>query len=65
MNPTPAYDRPEWLDEWIDEGLFLTWPVRLLMIGIGVGLWVWATAWSVRHRLRTLRWRLALKGQQL
>lgn len=65
MNPTPAAsDRPEWLDQWIDEGRFFTWPVRLTMIAIGVGLWVWATAWSVRDRLRRLRWRLAVKGQQ-
>ena len=63
MNPTPAADRPEWL-EWIDEGLFLTWPVRLIIIGIGAGLWTWGTAWSVRHCLRTLRWRLAVKGEE-
>ncbi len=60
MNPTPAYGRPEWLN---DDVVF-TWRVRLIMIGIGVGLWVWAAAWSVSHRLERLRWRLAVKGQQ-
>jgi hypothetical protein len=45
MNPTPAAERPQWL-----EGLLFAWPVRLAMIAIGVGLWLWATAWSVRRR---------------
>lgn len=60
MNPTPAAGRPEWLND----GVVFTWRVRLVMIGIGGGLWVGATAWSVRHRLQRLRWRLAVKGQQ-
>ncbi len=60
MNPTSASDRPEWLDE----DVLFTWPVRLIMIGIGVGLGLGGTAWSVRHRLRALRWRFAVKGQQ-
>jgi hypothetical protein len=64
MNPTPASDCPDWLVECIDEGLFFTWPVRLLMIATGVALWVWATAWSVRDRLQRLRWRVAARGQQ-
>jgi hypothetical protein len=59
MNPTPAAERPQWL-----EGLLFAWPVRLAMIAIGVGLWLWATAWSVRHRLRTLRWRRAFQRGQ-
>ncbi len=56
MNPTPAIGAPEWLENAL--------AVRLTMILIGVGLWLWATAWSVRDRLRRLRWRLAAKGEQ-
>ncbi len=56
MNPTPAIGALEWLEN--------AWPVRLTMILIGVELWPWATAWSVRDRLRRLRWRLAAEGEQ-
>lgn len=60
MNPTPASGRPE----WFEEDLLFSWRVPLIMIAIGVGLWVWATAWSVRDRVRALRWRSTVKGHQ-